>query len=194
MDLGREAGLLDAETHAAFERRRGQIHSELGRLEKVLVKADDEINATLRELESSEIAQATTLSAFLRRPEISYLDLDRLVHGGADLGLPPEVREQVEIQVKYDGYIKRQLSQVEQHKKIEEKGLPETLDFSQIYGLSREAREKLLKHKPHSVGQASRISGVTPADISVLLVYLEALRHSGALTVPEPNEMFHVEP
>lgn len=189
MDIGHEAGLLDSATHAAFEKRRVQIKSELERLDKVLVKADDGINATLRQLESSEIAQATTLSAFLRRPEISYLDLDRLVHGGADMSLAPEVREQVEIQVKYDGYIKRQLQQVEQHKKIEEKALNGDFDFSQIYGLSREAREKLLKHKPHSVGQASRISGVTPADISVLLVYLEAQRHSGALSIPEPSEL-----
>ena len=187
MEIGHEAGLLPSERFKAFEIRRQQIQSELERLDKVLVKADDSINATLRELESAEVAQATTLAAFLRRPELSYGDLDRLVHGGADLSLAPEVREQVEIQVKYDGYIKRQLQQVEQHKKIEDKSLPEDLPFAEIYGLSREAREKLAKHKPHSVGQASRISGVTPADISVLLVYLEAQKHSGALAVPEPD-------
>jgi tRNA uridine 5-carboxymethylaminomethyl modification enzyme len=189
MEIGREAGLLDAESFQAFEGRRSQIASELERLDKVLLKSDDAINATLRELESAEITQATSLSAFLRRPEIRYPDLDRLMKGGSDLALPPAVSEQVEIQIKYDGYIKRQLQQVEQHKKIEDKALPESMDFSQIYGLSREAREKLAKHRPHSVGQASRISGVTPADISVLLVSMEALRHSGALAVPEPSEL-----
>lgn len=189
MDLGYESGLLDVESFRAFEKRRLQIDGELKRLDKVLLRADDGINATLRELESAEITQATSLSAFLRRPELGYRDLDRLVHGGSDNSLAPEVCEQVEIQVKYDGYIKRQLQQVEQHKKIEEKTLPEALDFSQIYGLSREAREKLSKHRPHSVGQAGRISGVTPADISVLLVYLEAQRHSGVLSVPEPSEL-----
>jgi tRNA uridine 5-carboxymethylaminomethyl modification enzyme len=189
MDLGFEAGLLDAPSFAAFEGRRSQIKGELLRLDQVMLKADEGINATLRELESAEISQATTLAAFLRRPELGYSDLNRLAQGAADLSLAPEVRSQVEIQIKYDGYIKRQLQQVEQHKKIEEKALPESLDYSQIYGLSREAREKLAKHRPHSLGQASRISGVTPADISVLLVSLEALRHSGALAIPEPEQI-----
>ena len=187
MDLGHECGLLDAQAFAAFEQRRSQLKSELGRLEKVLVKADEGINAILRSLESAEISQATSLSAFLRRPELSYADLNRLVAGGSDLSLGAEVRQEAEIQVKYDGYIKRQLQQVEQYRKIEEKKLPESLDYSQIYGLAREAREKLAKHRPISLGQAGRISGVTPADISVLLVALEALRHSGALQVPEPE-------
>ena len=187
MDLGFESGLLNAEDHSAFEQRRAQLNSELARLEKVLVKSDDGINAILRSLESSEISQATTLAGFLRRPELSYQDLNRLVAGGSDLNLLPEVREQAEIQIKYDGYIKRQLQQVEQHRKIEEKKLPEDLDYSRIYGLSREAREKLNKHRPISVGQAGRISGVTPADISVLLVSLEARKHSGVLQVPEPE-------
>lgn len=187
MDFGYECGLLSTESYVAFEQRRNQLNSELGRLEKVMVKADDDINAILRSLESAEISQATTLDAFLRRPELSYYDLNRLVSGGSDLSLPAEVCEQAEIQIKYDGYIKRQLQQVEQHRKIEEKKLPEDLDYSKIYGLSREAREKLNKHKPISVGQAGRISGVTPADISVLLVSLEARRHSGALQIPEPE-------
>jgi tRNA uridine 5-carboxymethylaminomethyl modification enzyme len=187
MDLGYECGLLSDETHAAFKQRRNQLNSELGRLEKVMVKADDGINAILRSLESAEIAQATTLAGFLRRPELSYHDLNRLVAGGSDLSLPVEVRAQAEIQVKYDGYIKRQLQQVEQHRKIEEKKLPEDLNYSEIYGLSREAREKLNKHRPSSVGQAGRISGVTPADISVLLVSLEARKHSGILQIPEPE-------
>jgi tRNA uridine 5-carboxymethylaminomethyl modification enzyme len=172
----------------AFQSRRRQMQAELARLDKILLKADEGINAMLRELESAEIVQATSLAGFLRRPELRYADLDRLAHGGSDMSLPPEVREQVEIQIKYDGYIKRQLQQVEQHRRIEEKTLPESMDFSQIYGLSREAREKLSTHRPHSVGQASRISGVTPADISVLLVSMEALKSRGVLDVPDPEQ------
>jgi tRNA uridine 5-carboxymethylaminomethyl modification enzyme len=189
MDIGHEAGLLGELDFKHFQVRREQIQSELGRLEKVMVKADESINETLRQLESAEISQATTLAAFLRRPEIAYSDLHRLVHGGSDSSLPPEVREQVEIQVKYEGYIKRQLQDVDQRKKIEDKVLSETLDYSIIYGISREAREKLGRIRPHSLGQAGRISGVTPADISVLLVYLEAQRQSGALLVPEPESL-----
>jgi tRNA uridine 5-carboxymethylaminomethyl modification enzyme len=179
---------LSAETHAAFESRRSSLQAELERLEKILVKADEGINATLRSLESAEISQATSLATLLKRPELNYADLNRLVQGGSDLQLAAEVREQAEIQIKYEGYIKRQLQQVAQHRKIEERALPEDLDYSQIYGLSREAREKLSKHRPHSVGQAGRISGVTPADISVLLVALQAgLAEPSALEVPEPE-------
>jgi tRNA uridine 5-carboxymethylaminomethyl modification enzyme len=185
MDLGHEIGLLSEETFQACEKRRAQMQEELKRLDQILVKADEEINATLRNLESAEISQATPLSAFLRRPEISYTDLNRLVHGGADLGLAEEVREQVQIQVKYEGYIRRQLSQVEQFRKIEEKRLPESMDYSVIHGLSREAKEKLSQIRPETMGQAGRISGVTPADLSVLLVYLA--QSSAVLSVPEPE-------
>jgi tRNA uridine 5-carboxymethylaminomethyl modification enzyme len=187
MDLGYEVGLLSQEDFRHFEIRRGLIQAEMERLEKLSVKADPAINATLRSLESAEIHQSSTLAAFLRRPELSYMDLDRLVHGGSDSSLPEAVREQVEIQVKYDGYIKRQLQQVEQSKRIEDKIIHESVDFSKIYGLSREAREKMSKLRPHSVGQASRISGVTPADISVLLVYMEAQKPRGIFPIPEPD-------
>ncbi len=189
MDFGLDIGLLDPETYAAFDKRRMALKSEFERLDRLMIKADSEINATLRELESAEITQPTSLSSFLKRPEISYEDLNRLAMGGADMDLDFAVRQQAEIQIKYEGYIKRQLHQIDQFRKIEEKKLDENLDYSLIYGLSREAREKLNRYKPMTLGQAGRISGVTPADISVLWVALEAQKHLGALKVPEPETL-----
>jgi tRNA uridine 5-carboxymethylaminomethyl modification enzyme len=188
MDLGQEIGLLAPLSYEAFSKRREAIQKELERLERLLLPADEKSNAVLRELESAEISQASSLASFLRRPELCYDDLERLLPGGARLELELSVRQQVEIQIKYEGYIKRQLQQVEQQRKIEEKALPQALDYSQIHGLSREAKEKLQKIRPHSLGQAGRISGVTPADLSVLMIHLEASRHREALSIPEPSE------
>ncbi len=187
MDLGHDIGLLEKAEFEAFSKRREALKLEFERLDRVMIKSDSSINATLRELESAEINQPTALSTFLKRPEISYRDLDRLVPGGSHASLEPAVQEQVAIQIKYEGYIKRQLLQVDQYRKIEEKKLPENLDYSLIYGLSREASEKLQRHRPISLGQASRISGVTPADISVLLVSLESRKRLENIEVPEPE-------
>lgn len=193
MDLGAELGLLPSEDFAAFEERRRLLNLELQRLEKTWLKPTPAVNQALLELESAVLEDSATLATMLRRPEINYANLAYLqAKGGAtDLpSLPWEVSQEAEIQSKYDGYIRRQLSQVEQFKKLEERRLSEDIDYASVHGLSREARQKLAQLKPISIGQASRISGVTPADVSVLLVYLEAQRRSKepALTVPEPEE------
>ena len=119
---------------------------------------------------TSELTTGSTLAELLKRTEITYDSLGTI--DKERLELVEQVKEEVEIQVKYDGYIKMQEAQVEKFKKMERKLLPEDLDYSTIKGISLEARQKLNKHKPHSIGQASRISGVSPADISVLLVFL----------------------
>ena len=114
------------------------------------------------------------LSELLKRAELTYTSLEAIDKDRPKL--PEQVREEVEIQVKYEGYIKMQEAQVEKFKKLEKKLLPENIDYEQINGISLEARQKLNKHKPRSIGQASRISGVSPADISVLLVYLQTMK------------------
>jgi tRNA uridine 5-carboxymethylaminomethyl modification enzyme len=191
-----ELGLLKPELHQAFEARRGLLNAELERLDKTWLKATPPVNAALASLQSPPLAEAQTLGALLRRTEIRWQDLSLLqgAESGSDVpapALPREVREQAEIQTKYDGYIRRQLIQVGQFKKLEERKLPQALDYQGVYGLSTEARQKLALLQPISIGQASRISGVTPADVSVLLVYLEARRQEGqhALTVPEPEDI-----
>ena len=122
-------------------------------------------------------------SELLKRPEICYQDLEEIGFGNSDLN--NEVKEQVEIQIKYDGYISKQLLQVERFEKMENKFIPQDIDYSQITGLRNEAKQKLAAIQPLSVGQASRISGVSPADISVLLVYLEQRRRKGVNTNEE---------
>jgi tRNA uridine 5-carboxymethylaminomethyl modification enzyme len=193
MDLGAELGLLPAEDFAAFQTRRDLLNAELKRLESTWVKPTEPINQALRELESATLEDSASLATLLRRPELNtqnVAELQALAGLGAGPSLPYEVAQEAEIQTKYDGYIRRQLSQVEQFKKLEEKRLSESLDYASVHGLSREARLKLAQLKPISIGQASRISGVSPADVSVLLVYLEAQRRSKepALAVPEPEE------
>ena len=140
------------------------------RLEKTVVPPSADNNAYLSSLGSSEISTGIKLSELLRRPELSYklllpLDTTRPT-------LPSAVARTAEIQVKYEGYIKRELSEVQRQKKLEDKKIPEDIDYSKIVGLKQESAEKLAKIRPVSIGQASRISGVNPADISVLLIYL----------------------
>jgi len=136
-----------------------------------VVESDEEIPQELLEkLESSALNTATTLADLIRRPELSYEVLESIDKGRQNL--PLDVIEQVNINIKYDGYIKRQLRQIDQFKKLENKMIPEDLDYMTVQSLRIEARQKLMKFKPVSIGQASRISGVSPADVSVLLVYL----------------------
>ena len=197
MDLGAELGLLPAADHAAFQARRVLLNAELERLDKTWLKAVPAVNSALAELESPPLSEAATLASLLRRTELRWKHLGPLqsAEAGAPVAapqLPREVSEQAEIQTKYDGYIRRQLIQVGQFKRLEERGLPGDLDYQGVHGLSREARQKLDLLKPISIGQAGRISGVTPADVSVLLVYLEARRQQGAgaaLLVPEPDDL-----
>jgi len=140
----------------------------------VVVTPTKEVNDILNRLGSAPIKISHSLYDLIKRPELTYESIKEL--DSERQPLPREIKMQVEIQVKYEGYIKKQMQQIEQFKKLEGKKLPEDLDYSQIRGLSNEAVQKLNKIKPDSVGQASRISGVSPADINVLLIYLEQKR------------------
>ena len=141
------------------------------RLHQTVVRPTKEVNEFLRQKGTSELTTGSKMDELLKRTEIRYQDLAQIDEQMPEL--PIEVAEEVEIQVKYEGYIKLQESQVEKFKKLEQKKLPQDIDYEQIKGLRLEARQKLNKIKPESVGQASRISGVSPADISVLLIFLE---------------------
>jgi tRNA uridine 5-carboxymethylaminomethyl modification enzyme len=178
---GHEVGLISEDRYGRFMEKWNKIREEVERLENTYVSPDERVNGYLESRGSAAVKTGVRLSELLRRPEITYKSLAAIDDGRPGyLAEIPENRydaiaEQVEISIKYEGYIKRQLIQVEQFKKLEKRRLPEGLDYSGIHGLSLEARQKLAKIKPDSVGQASRISGVSPADISVLLVYLEQM-------------------
>ena len=169
-EKGHEIGLISDERYKKFIEKKQKINEEKKRLEETIVKPTDEVNEYLKKQGTSELTTGSTLAELLKRTEITYDSLGTIDKERLELG--EQVKEEVEIQVKYDGYIKMQEAQVEKFKKMERKLLPEDLDYSTIKGISLEARQKLNKHKPHSIGQASRISGVSPADISVLLVFL----------------------
>lgn len=174
-ELGHEIGLLSEERYQAFCLKRAHIEQETERLNHVTVHADDEkVVSFLAAKEASPLKQGIPALDFLKRPEVSYGDLLKL--GFGDENLTKQEQEQVEIQIKYAGYIAKQLQQVSRLEKLENKILRQDLDYSQISGLRLEARQKLSSIKPHTVGQASRISGVSPADIGVLMVYLEQQR------------------
>lgn len=173
-EIGHEVGLISEERYEKFCKKRENIEKEIERVKKLTIKATDEVNNILREKGTNEITGGTKLSDLLKRTELSYKDFKNV-----DISRPElteEEQEEVEIQVKYEGYINLQNQQVEKFKKLENKLLPKEIDYSEIKGLCLEARQKLNKIKPVSVGQASRISGVSPADISVLLIYLEQLK------------------
>ena len=138
------------------------------------IKPSEKVNEILESLNSSKISSGVKLADLLKRSELNYQNLAKIDKHRIDL--PDSVKEEVEIEIKYEGYIKLQLEQIEDFKKLESKKLNESIDYEQIKGLSLEARQKLNKQKPLSVGQASRISGVSPADISVLLIYLNQNR------------------
>ena len=168
---GYEVGLITEERYKKFEGKRRNIEKEVERLKEKTIKPTQEVNKVLEKYNSSIINNGIKLSELLKRTELTYqrlkdIDEDRPV-------LTKQEQEEVEIQIKYEGYIKLQDSQVEKFKNLEGKKLKEDIDYSQLKGLSLEARQKLDKIKPLSIGQASRISGVSPADISVLLIYLE---------------------
>ena len=174
---GYEAGLVDEETYQKTLDKQKAIEEEVRRTEHVTIGGNQEVQALLEKKGSTLLKSGTTLAELIRRPELTYDDLapidkDRPV-------LPWDVKQQVEINLKYEGYIKRQLKQVEQFKKLEEKKIPEEIDYEKVGSLRIEARQKLELYRPVSIGQASRISGVSPADISVLLVYLEQYRKKG---------------
>jgi tRNA uridine 5-carboxymethylaminomethyl modification enzyme len=171
---GYEAGLISEERYRRFEEKRDRIRAEIERLEKTTAVPLQKVNELLESKASTPIKSGIKLVELLRRPELNYEELAVIDEGRPEL--PFSVREQVELSVKYEGYIKRQMMQVEQFKKLEGKKLPAALDYNNVQGLRIEARQKLNQIKPGSIGQASRISGVSPADISVLLIYLEQMR------------------
>lgn len=167
---GYEVGLIEESRYQALLLKEEQIMNEMKRLEGTVIGARKDVQEFLEKNNSAILATATTLAELLRRPELNYdllapLDPERPK-------LPKSVIEQIEINIKYEGYISRQLKQVEQFKKLENKKIPEDLDYDEVHSLRLEARQKLSKFRPASIGQASRISGVSPADISVLMVYL----------------------
>jgi len=171
MDFGRQFGLISDHIYSKFIRKREQIDGELERLRNTRLNPDAKVKEILRRLGTAEIANAFTLEDLLKRPEISYEDLSQLVPSPD--GLLDEVKEQVTIQVKYQGYIRREWAQVKQLENLESRRIPPDFDYESVRGITMEAQEKLMKIRPFSVGQAARISGVSPADISVLLVMLE---------------------
>lgn len=172
--LGHQVGLIGEERYQAFVQKRDGIEREIVRLKETMLGANARVCDYLKQIGSSEIHTATSLGDLLRRPEITYEMLAPLDPNRESLAT--DVIEQVEINIKYEGYIERQLQQVEHFKKLEKRRIPQDIDYMQIPSLRLEARQKLQLHRPVNVGQASRISGVSPADISVLLVYLEARR------------------
>lgn len=172
--IGYEAGLITKERYDWVVEKERLIEREIERIQHVKIGANADVQALLERRNSTPLKTGTTLAELIRRPELSYellkeIDADRPE-------LPEDVKEQVNINVKYDGYIKRQLKQVKEFKKLENKKLPEHFDYNQVKSLRIEAKQKLNLCQPINVGQASRISGVSPADISVLLVYLEQMR------------------
>ena len=169
---GWEVGLIDDETYHKLQEKERMIHEEIERVEHTTVGGSAEVQSLLESQGSTLLKSGTTIAELIRRPELNYKVLAPIDKERPEL--PEDVCEQVEINIKYDGYIRRQMKQVEQFKKLEQKKLPEDIDYEDVGSLRIEARQKLEAYRPVSIGQASRISGVSPADISVLLVYLES--------------------
>ena len=169
-DIGHEIGLISDERYEKFLNKKENIKKEKERLRNLVVKPTEKVNKFLVEQGTSALTTGTKMSELLKRPELNYSKLEKIDENRPELSR--QEQEEIEIQIKYEGYIKLQEAQVEKFKKLEEKILPDNIDYEKIKGISLEGRQKLNKFKPHSIGQASRISGVSPADVSVLLIYL----------------------
>ena len=170
MPIGHKLGLINDDTYSAYIKREEQKNAEIGRLNTVFLAPSEEINALLESAGTAPLSTGIRLSELIKRPQVSY---DMLAP--FDKERPPlshSVREKVEVEIKYEGYIARQKAQVNEMLRLEGKKIPENIDYNDVYGLRLEAREKLDKVRPADIGQASRISGVSPADVSVLLIYL----------------------
>ncbi|QKG85820.1 tRNA uridine-5-carboxymethylaminomethyl(34) synthesis enzyme MnmG [Kroppenstedtia pulmonis] len=170
-ELGYEVGLISEDRIVRFRKKKKEIEQEIERLRQSKVKPTPTLQAMLQELGSSELDNAVELSKLIKRPEIRYEHIKQI--SPPQEPVASDVAEQVEIQLKYEGYIKKSLQQVEKMKKMNSKRIPPWVDYDQVMGISSEAREKLKQVRPLSLGQASRISGVNPSDISILLVYIE---------------------
>ena len=171
-DIGHEVGLIDEERYAKFCKKRNQINSVIARLKEAMVGANKKTQEFLASHDSSPIHTAVSIADLIRRPELSYEIVEDLDTDRPDMELDREVVEQINIYLKYEGYIDRQQSQVEHFIKMESKKIPADIDYSKVKNLRIEARQKLEKVRPESIGQASRISGVSPADVTMLMLYL----------------------
>lgn len=171
---GYQVGLISEEEYQHLLEKESQIAQEIKRVEHTFVGASQPVQELLKRMNSTVLNSGSSLAELIRRPELTYQDLEKIDPERPKL--PEDVQEQVNINIKYDGYIKRQLKQVEQFKKMESKRIPEDIDYDSIHSLRIEAKQKLNLFRPMNIGQASRISGVSHADISVLLVYLEQLK------------------
>ena len=171
---GYQAGLISEEDYQKILTKEEQIKTEISRVEHTNIGANKEVQTLLESYNSTPLKSGTTLAELIRRPELNYEVLAPIDKNRPELRY--DIREQVNINIKYDGYITRQLKQVEQFKKLESKKIPEDMDYDQVKSLRIEAVQKLKLYRPVSIGQASRIAGVSPADVSVLLVYLESHR------------------
>ena len=169
-ETGYKLGLIDRETYETFKAKRTAIEKSLEKLDRTMIKPGPEINGLLEGLGSVPLRQAGSIKDLLRRPEITLADLEPFA--GLDRELAPGVKREVQLQVKYEGYINRQSEQVERFRKLESVELPEDMSYTGLAGLSNEVIEKLTRVQPRSLGQASRISGVTPAAISILQIHL----------------------
>ena len=174
-EIGHKIGLISEERYQKFLKKKANIEKEIERLQKTVVKPTEKINHFLIEQGTTALSTGTKMGELLKRPELNYESMKAIDKDRPELSR--QEKEEVEIQVKYEGYIKLQEAQVEKFKKLEEKILPEDMDYETIKGISLEGRQKLNKFKPHSIGQVSRISGVSPADVSVLLITLQQLKN-----------------
>ena len=190
-DIGHEIGLIDEARYEKFCEKRRQIDAEITRMNEISVGANKHVQEFLSKHGSSSLGTAATLAELIRRPELSYEALEELDTGrqeayrallGVDttdkITLDNEVVEQINIAIKYDGYISRQKQQVEHFQKMEKKQIPDDINYDDVANLRKEARQKLSNIRPTSLGQASRISGVSPADVSVLMIYLETKKQA----------------
>ena len=176
-EIGHRVGLISHERYEKYREKMKTVEQEIARLERSVAPPTSEVNEYLREMGSAEITTGVKLGELLRRPELDYQSLGRIDKDRPSL--PRDVARTAEVRVKYQGYIKREMAEVERHKKLESRKIPRDIDYGSILGLRLEAAEKLNKIRPDNIGQASAISGVSPADISVLLIYLSSMKSSG---------------
>jgi tRNA uridine 5-carboxymethylaminomethyl modification enzyme len=187
-EKGYAVGLISAEMYRRFCEKRQHIEAEIGRLTASRVLPGPSVNSLLQQRGTDVLTQPAVASELLKRPQLAYADVVRLL--GEEPALPPAVIEQVEIHLKYEGYIRRQLEQVARLEQFEAMALPEAFNYWEIHGLSHEIREKLTAIQPGTLGQAARISGITPAAVAILMVYFQKHRvqrvHHGA-ELPETS-------
>jgi tRNA uridine 5-carboxymethylaminomethyl modification enzyme len=168
---GYNIGLISEERYQKFLKKQENINKEIERIKSINVRPTSEVNELLRKYNTTELSTGIKLSDLIKRTELNYELLKEIDTNRPQL--TREEREEVNIEIKYEGYINLEKEQIENFKKLEQKEIPNDIDYSNVKGIRIEARQKLIKYKPTSIGQASRISGISPADISVLLIYLQ---------------------